>query len=74
MIRLGNCFIGVSNNWRKMHGIPMESTKRYPHERKDMPKKARIRYHTMKNAGCDDQLIAKYLLRCDGFDLNRKQN
>lgn len=69
MIRLGNCFIGVSNNWRRLHGIPMKSTKRFRHERKDMPKRARVRYHTMKKAGCDDALIARYLLRCDGFVL-----
>ena len=31
-----------TNNWKKMHGIPMSSTKRYRHERKDMPKNVRI--------------------------------
>ena len=70
MTKFGPYVIGASNNWRRLHGIPMQSTKRYRNERKDMPKKARVRYHTMKEAGCDDELIAKYLLRCDGFVLN----
>ena len=72
MIRLGNCYIGVSNNWRRMHGIPMRQTKRYPHERKDIPKRARIRYHTMREAGCDFALIQRYLLRLDGYVLKEE--
>jgi len=73
MIRLGPILIGVSNNWKKMHGLPMDSTKRYPHERKDMPKSARVRYHRMKRAGCSDDLIARYLLDIDGFDLCKER-
>lgn len=73
MVKFGdNIFTGVSNNWRRMHGLPMVSTKRYPHERKDMPKQARNRYHRMKEAGCDMDLIARYLLRCDGYVLRQK--
>ena len=62
MIKLGDCiYIGVSNNWRKMHDFPLKHTKRKPHERKDMPKEIRVKYHTMKNAGCDDDLIRAYI-------------
>lgn len=70
MIKLGNCYINVSNNWRRMHGFPMRQTKRYPHERKDIPKRARIKLHTMKKAGCDMELIKRYLLRLYGFLLS----
>ena len=61
MYRFGNCYIGVSNNWRRMHGIPMICRKRYKHERKDVPKNVRVKYHRMKKVGCDDELISHYI-------------
>jgi len=62
MIRLGNCYIDVSNNWRKIHGFPLQrGHKRYPHESRKMPKTVRIKYHHMKKVGCDNSLIARYL-------------
>lgn len=51
--------IGPSNNILRRHGCPMRHTKRYPHERKWLTKKARVKYHTMKRVGCDDLLIFK---------------
>ena len=72
MIKLGNYFLGTSNNWNRMHGFPMVRTKRYPHERKDIPKRARVRYHTMRKAGCDIELIKRYLLRLDGYVLKEE--
>lgn len=58
MIKFGdNIYIGVSNNWRKLHGFPLTHTKRYPHERRWLTKRARIRYHAMLKAGCDTELI-----------------
>lgn len=54
-------YIGVSNNWKRMHGYPMSRTKRHRHERKWIPKRVRIKYHTMKNVGCDDDLIYRSL-------------
>lgn len=71
MIRLGNCYIGVSNNWMKMRGFPLRHTKRYPHERKDTQKNKRVKYHIMKKAGCKDELILKYLPGY--FDRNDKR-
>ena len=61
MIRLGNYYIGVSNNWRKLHGIPMMHTKRFKHERHDLPKHIRIGYHARRKAGCDYDFLQKYL-------------
>ena len=72
MIRFGNYYIGVSNNWRRIHGIPMMHTKRYRHERKDMPRDVRIKYHAMKNVGCDIEFIKGFILRHHGFDIGRK--
>lgn len=69
MIRFGNCIVGASNNWKRLHGFPMTQTKRYPHERKDMPKKVRIHFHAMKRAGCDIELIKRSLLSFHGFEL-----
>ena len=43
----GNVIVGPSNNSLKRHHIKMHSNKRYPHERKYLPKAARIKYHTM---------------------------
>ena len=60
------------NNWRRLHGITMLSTKRYPHERKDMPKDVRITYHAMKSAGCDMDFIKSFILRHKGFDLSKR--
>ena len=54
---LGNIIIGPSNNMLRMHKIRMNQTKRYPHERKYLPKNVRIKYHSMKKVGCDDDLI-----------------
>lgn len=73
MTKLGTLRIGVSNNWRRMHGYPMRHTKRYPHERRDMPKKVRIHYHAMKKAQCDTELIARFLLHFDNFDLEKSK-
>jgi hypothetical protein len=56
-------YIGVSNNWKRMHGYPMSKTKRYRHERKWIPKSVRCKYHTMKRVGCDDDLIYRNLAR-----------
>lgn len=61
MYRFGNIYVGVSNNWRRLHGIPMKHRKRYPHERKDVPKHIRVKYHWMKKIGCDDELIQKHV-------------
>lgn len=59
--------IGPTNNFFRIHGIKFRNRhKRYKHEPKWIPKRARIRYHTMKNVGCDDYLIYKYLVH----DLN----
>ena len=59
----GNCiYVGVSNNWLRLHGIRFRNpTKRYPHERKDLSKWSRVKYHSMKRVGCDDDLIAKFV-------------
>lgn len=73
MIKLGNIRIGFSNNRRRMYGIPMIHTKRYPHERRDMPKKVRIHYHNMKKAGCDMEFIKSFLLSFDGYVLEKSQ-
>lgn len=73
MRKLGNCRIGVSNNWRRMHGYPMLQTKRHPHERRDMPKKVRIHYHAMKKAQCNNELIVRFLLHFDNFDLEKSK-
>ena len=55
-------YIGVSNNWKRMHGYPMHQTKRYRHERKWIPKSVRCKYHTMKNVGCNDDTIYENLV------------
>lgn len=60
MYRFGHYYIGTSNNWKRLHGFPMIHGKRYPHERKCGSKKERIKYHTMKKAGCEDWLICKH--------------
>jgi len=73
MIKLGNCRIGVSNNWRRMNGIPMMQTKRNPHERRDIPKKVRIHCHNLKKAGCDMEFIKSFLLSFDGYVLEKSQ-
>lgn len=70
MYRFGNhIVIGASNNWRKMHGFPMVNTKRHPHERKDIPKRIRIRLHAMQNAGCEPEFIKRIFLRDYGIKL-----
>ena len=69
---LGNIVIGPSNNMLRMHGIRKNQTKRYPHERKDLPKNVRIKYHTMKNVGCDDELIYWSIERVYGTDMADK--
>ena len=61
MYRFGNYLVGTSNNWCRLHGLPLRHTKRYSHERKDVPKRLRVKYHQMKKVGCDDILIAKYV-------------
>ena len=61
VIKLGNCYIGVSNNWRRLHGFPMLKTKRYVHESKKVPKMFRVKYHRMKIAGCSIELIHRYI-------------
>ena len=73
MIFLGRYVIGATNNWKKLHGIPLEHTKRYPHETKRMPKKARVKFHIMKKAGCEEELIARHLLRNYGYDICSKR-
>ena len=74
MLRFGNCVVGASNNWKRNHGFPMTETKRYPHMRKDMPKRVRIRYYAMKRAGCDMNFIKENLKSWNGFkwDENRR--
>lgn len=69
---LGNIIIGPSNNMLRMHGIRKRQTKRYPHERKDLPKNVRIKYHTMKNVGCDDELIYWHIEHQFGTDMADK--
>lgn len=66
---LGNIIIGPSNNMLKMHGIRKRQTKRYPHERKYLPKNVRIKYHSMKNVGCDDELIYRFIARQYGEEM-----
>ena len=52
----------VGNNWLRLHGIRYRMmSKRYPHERKDLTKWSRVKYHSMKRVGCDDDLIAKFV-------------
>ena len=63
MIRFGNIVVSPTNNFLKMHSLPTFSHKRYPHERKWLTKRARIKYHAMKRAGCDDELIYCYMAR-----------
>ena len=58
-MKLGNVIIGPSNNLKRMHGIPMTSNKRWKHERKDLSKKQRVRFHAMLRAGCDIDFIKK---------------
>ena len=67
MIRLENVIIGASNNMLRRYGYK-KHTKRYPHERKDIPKEVRVRYHTMKKAGCADDLIYRYVNWLHGKD------
>lgn len=70
MIRLGNVYIGVGNNWRKRHGFPLAHTKRHPHERKDLPKFIRAKYHTMRKAGCTEEFTADFIKRWHNYDIN----
>ncbi len=57
----GYVVIGATNNWRKLHGINIERGRKcFPHERKDIPKKVRVKYHQMKKVGCDNELIYKH--------------
>ena len=72
MIKVGNIVVGPTNNFLKMHGISMNSHKRYPHERKWLTKRARIKYHAMKRAGCDDELIYRYMARDYGDGIAEK--
>lgn len=69
---LGNIVIGPSNNMLRMHGIRKNQNKRYPHERKDLPKNVRIKYHRMKNVGCDDELIYWSIERVYGTEMADK--
>lgn len=64
--------IVYGNNWRRMRGIPMQSHKRYPNERKDMPKKVRICFHAMIEAGCDWDLMRRVVLSAHKFDIGEK--
>lgn len=66
MKRLGNLVIGPTNNYLRRHGIRMNHKKRYPHERKYLPKIVRYKYHIMKNVGCSDALIYDNMI--DSFD------
>ena len=63
MKTFGNCiYVGVSNNWRRLHGIRFRKrARRYPHERKDLSKWSRVKYHSMKRVGCDDALILRFV-------------
>ena len=70
--RFGNYVIGASNNWKRNHGFPMTETKRYPHERKDMPKHVRVNYHAQLRAGCDMSDIKRRLKSWYGFDWDRR--
>ena len=73
MKKLGNVIIGPSNNWLRLHGFHYRKhTKRYKHERKDLPKRVRIRYHTMKKAGCDIELIKRFIKRLDNYDFKER--
>lgn len=69
---LGNIVIGPSNNMLRMHGIRKNQNKRYPHERKDLPKNVRVKYHRMKDVGCDDELIYWSIERVYGTDMADK--
>lgn len=69
MVRLGIVVIGASNNFRKMHHFPMRQQKRYPHESKNLPKWVRVKYHTMKKAGCDDLFICEFISEFHGEDI-----
>lgn len=53
----GVIIIGPSNNMLRRHKIRKNPNKRYPHERKYLPKHIRVKYHHMKDVGCDDDLI-----------------
>lgn len=69
---IGNIIIGPSNNLLRMHGIRKNQSKRYPHERKDLPKNVRVKYHRMKNVGCDDELIYRHIERVYGTEMADK--
>lgn len=67
MIRFGrSIIIGPTNNLKRMHHIPMHSTRRYPHETKKYSKESRVRIHRMQDAGCDDELIKKFVPEYEG--------
>ena len=59
--------IGMTNNWRRMHGFPMISNKRWKNERKDLPKRVRIGYHARIKAGCGNKLLKSWLEQ-NGFE------
>lgn len=43
-------YFAYPNNWKKMHGMPKRSTKRYKHARKFSTKEARKVYKILQNA------------------------
>ena len=67
MIRFGkDIIIGPTNNFKRMRGLPMTSTKRYPHETRKYTKYQRVKIHTMQSIGCDDELIKKFVPEYEG--------
>lgn len=67
MLRIGKYIvIGPTNNFKRMRGIPMSSTKRYPHETKKYTKYQRVKIHHMQSVGCDDELIKRFVPEYEG--------
>ena len=51
------------NTWNRLHGFPMTHTKRYKHQRKDLPKNIRVQLSARRKAGCSQEFINQWLKR-----------